>query len=184
MSSIQALTIVLIRLIALTFVFSPLANIVGTFPGYTLPSSDSEEANTYYVYALSMLIAYIGVGVLLWWFSKPISKLIVKGLDHEDPSIDISPPQLVAVGTFLIGIYLVLSVAPSVALDTAQYVSFLNQYPNSSSFWSSRWSEIIADWILLGLGLFLIFRLSGIVNVFNWARQDSLSGKRPAQEND
>ncbi|HXV73961.1 MAG TPA: hypothetical protein VD713_04465 [Sphingomonadales bacterium] len=144
----RAAAIIGIRLIAFYLIVFTLWQL-----GYVLapvffpdPASDPESLNSAHLILAFPLV----FGVLVWVFAKSLADLVVRGVGEKTPP-SVSEQGWVSVGTFLLGIYGLLSSLPEALVRS--YYTFTQPSPWSAG---SFLESLISVWAVVAFSVLLM----------------------------
>ncbi|MFO1187535.1 MAG: hypothetical protein U1E87_08840 [Alphaproteobacteria bacterium] len=162
----QAIAIVLVRLWAAhAFVQSAL-----TLP-YLLGSWNDES-----VRSLAGLLTWLALAVAAWILARPLSRVFAASVQSAAPA-RIGSDDLVAIGTFLIGIYLLAIRLPSALRATGEAILHVISGDNSAQtsgvfveLGHFDLANLAAQWSVIAIAFFFVFRARGLSRFFSWLR--------------
>ena len=152
-----------LRLISVYLIINSLIAAGGIGLLLTMMESGSDNADALVLaQAISIALPTI-VGILLWWLTPKIGKLISKGVSAETPTAN--DGALVSAGTFLIGLYLFISNVNDMASTILKYRAL--EYAVDESAIVKALTENAFE-VLFGILLMLGHR--GGAKLYAWAR--------------
>ncbi len=164
--AIQALTIVIVRVLAAWWFFTGLAGYMPFLARMEIHPPDEIWFNAYYLFLIVL-------SALVWFWARPISAAVLP--DGADTGIEMSGirgSDLVSIGSFLIGLYYLLHAAPEMVRNVVAY-GF-----DGASGSPAGWVFILTPTVLTGVALLLMFRARDMGRLFTWLREAGTAQNR------
>jgi hypothetical protein len=185
MSSLQALTIVLLRFFA-AFAVATSAFIVSAFvvPLFSYlfrgtPPSDIDAAR---IPIALLALAAVVAGVCVWIFAGGLVGLFVRAEEEGSIGGEMSPFDLVGAGTFLIGIYFLLGSLPGALVRTFFLVhdAFSPDSRDRVMMFVLSSQTLASEWAQALLSLVAIMRPYMLVRMFDRLRTSAFKARARA----
>lgn len=157
------LALVGIRLVAIYMMVTGINAVVGIGSAMQMMQAAPEDTPFLIVQTAGIALPLLG-GIVLWLFARRLARLISR---DTNPAKDIiCEHELVAAGTFLIGLYLAFSSIPPLYASVSHYFALDYGWDSSSTV------ETIKRWSLhLGLGLVLMLGHRFFVRAYYFLRR-------------
>lgn len=185
MSSLQALTVVLLRLMGACSVvvslFGASVYVAPLIHGIISPNGSSPDVSGLTSGAvLSLAAALIGVGI--WIFARALVRLFVRSLEEGAIQGEMSPFDLIGAGTFLIGLYFVFGSLPDAVVRTGfLVVTLVSPHTTDGVVATMVGAQTLAvEWGQVLLSLILITRPYLMVRSFDRLRSSALAARARA----
>lgn len=114
------------------------------------------------------------VAVVGWFAAAALARGLVRGVPNQEPS-PITPHQLAALGSFLIGVALLVNRGPYLAFHLIGHVRMSVDDKSPAML-----ANLAAETMVLGAGLFLVLGSGGVARIFTWTRRAGLHDDDPA----
>lgn len=170
MTGIQAIIVVLIRLWAAGNAMGVIAN-----AGFVIWTASNEESFGYSAVLLAQLSIWVLVGGLAWFGAPWLARQIK--IPNQSVSLNIDAPVLVAIGSFLIGIFYLAQYLPPILLDWARWLihrageTAIEQAQHGAGPWGIvQWQNFISNCSIVVVASFMAFRPSYLARMFSWLR--------------
>lgn len=181
MTFYQGLATVLLRVWAATMLIESIRWVMDFGISWTSQSdSATPETSQYLLGALASGATYLAVAVVIWICARPIGRWVGSAIAVAEPVVTFSAGQIVAVGSFLIGVFFVVEYAPQAAMDTvislakhARTSDAERLYGSSVDLYNLR--QLTKNWAVVIAALALAFRARDIGRLFAWLRETGLS---------
>ena len=163
---INSITIVLIRILAGLCFFNVLSGLPLALSTLSNLLSYDDGGGEFFGWTILMVITVqLTVGVLLWVQAKRIAASLNAGVPQDETAINID--QIVAAGSFLIGLYwVVVNIGGAIT-------RMISAYKNSNDwFMQQGYLEILLSaWLPIVIGLALMAGSGAIARLFRWVRR-------------
>lgn len=127
---------------------------------------------------LSPPILHLGLGILFWIFSKPIGEFMTKEIGiGEGSENEVDYHSLEVIAFSIIGILMVAIVIPKLTTSSIQLLGLRNTYSHlgrklsQDPIFMNYFSEMIGNLAQLLIGIILLLKAKGIVNVVRSLRK-------------
>lgn len=141
--------------------------------GYYLAGRDSDDAHPAIIVAVVSIVAVV-VFAVLWFFPRSIARGLLP-LSSDRPAEPSTPDTWLAVGSSLIGLWLMASAVPALMRNALVLYFFRAESIDRSGLLSGLLYYVLQ----FAVGAALILGANGIRNFIAWAR---LTGTRPPHE--
>jgi hypothetical protein len=164
-SAIEAIGALIIRLLMITLLIQGILFL----PNIIFALQDYDAAQPYQLLNIIQTIVMIIGSILVWAFALKIVRLIAPNTTDEPISMEISGHDLIAMGTFLIGLYFLVSHLPrAVAYTFVEFCLFTET--RADRFQSGLTRDLISSWLIVLLALLIAFRPKDLAKLFGYLR--------------
>lgn len=184
MSTVQAIGALVLRIIGLVVIIFNLPYLMlaaAQFMGWLDSGGDSGRGD---VLAVGV---YLGgavlLGILLFVLARPVARLIAPP-EQTPGHTSVTGEEIVSIGSFLMGVALLVLHLPDVLLETLKYALALMRDLDAQVFvgyWRDAWTAAEKALILL-IGFWLVLRPSTLAGLYRWLRTAAPAQVEPADE--
>ena len=172
MSGVHAILIVIIRLWAAGVLVSSLSQSMLVLSLFFDGTTDAFGRSAY----ISFFV-WLAAGVCAWVLAPRIVRSVYKGKDDGKYVFTVNADALVAIGSFLIGCYLLAQYLPPLAVQTGALFAQLAEHDQSSDArpFYIPYHTLFNSVLLVAAGGWMAFRAGDLARIFSWLRSAGLS---------
>ncbi len=151
------LSFLAVRLLAVYLIIIGTSGIIG-LP--TFIKMIGEESNDPYLFIqiFSVIIPF-AIGIILWLYTAFFSNIIYS--KNQEENVNINDTQIISAGTFVIGVYLLVSALPGLYVAVSQYISLPELYDSQQQL------QPVLSWVIQVVsGIFLIVGQRYMVSLY------------------
>jgi hypothetical protein len=177
MSTVQAIGALILRIIGLYFIITGLP-MVGIYVGmYLNPPEGGWPVDGWpnwpgLIYQISILAA----ALLAFFLAKPLARLLTPAARQPGaPAAPVSPDELVRMGSFLLGLLILVWRLPGLVIELARHV--LARMQNLDAEGAVTYSRFFDPWsvaeqaIILLIAFWLFLRPGTLAGLYRWLRR-------------
>lgn len=176
MTFYQGLAIVLLRVYAFTWIVGGAYRFLVPVLWNLLDKQAFAQTKSYYLFNTSSFALYLTLGIVVWFAAAPLGKRIGRQIP-ETAAPEISGDALVAIGSFLIGLYFfieygakALGATTTLAIEMAKQTD-AERLAQAPILMANDWANLAGNWAIAVLALVLAFRAQGVAHLFGWLRR-------------